>query len=92
MLFTPPAGAEPAGEDLVRPDGSRSIVVYEDGRIPVDPIALSDAIVIARSRGTRSLTSEECRRYVQSPCVRPPVPSLPTRATVRFTDGMPASV
>ena len=49
-------------------DGSRLIVVYEDGRILVHPIALSDAIEIARSRVTRTLTPEECQRYHVSSC------------------------
>ena len=64
LIFTPPA--EPSGVESVafNPDGSQIIAIYGDGRIVANPIALEDAIEIARSRVTRSLTEAECRTYL----------------------------
>ena len=63
-LFTPPPEPSKPMRIWFGDEGSLLIVVYEDGRILVYPIALSDAIDIARSRVTRSLTDEECRRFL----------------------------
>jgi DNA-binding SARP family transcriptional activator/WD40 repeat protein len=68
LLFTPPSESSKPMRIWFSEDGSRLIVVYEDGRILVYPIALSDAIEIARSRVTRSLTPEECQRYHVTSC------------------------
>ncbi|MEX2406167.1 MAG: hypothetical protein WD834_02415, partial [Actinomycetota bacterium] len=64
LIFTPPA--EPSGVEWVafNAHGSQIIVIYGDGRILAHPIALEDAIDIARSRVTRSLTESECRTYL----------------------------
>jgi WD40 repeat protein len=64
LRFVPPA--EPGGVEAVAfsADGSRIVVVYASGRILVHPIALPDAIEIARGRVTRSLTDDECRQYL----------------------------
>ncbi len=64
LIFTPPA--EPSGVESVafNHDGSQMIAIHADGRILVYPIALEDAIEIARSRVTRSLTEAECRTYL----------------------------
>jgi DNA-binding SARP family transcriptional activator/WD40 repeat protein len=48
-------------------DGSAISVVYSDGRILGYPIAFEEAIAMARSRVTRSLTDEECRQYLHVP-------------------------
>ena len=65
--FTPPF--EPSGVVGFEftADGSRIVVLYEDGRIIAYPIALRDAIEIARERVTRSLTDEECQTYLHVP-------------------------
>jgi WD40 repeat protein/tetratricopeptide (TPR) repeat protein len=65
--FTPPVEASSVVAFEFTEDGSRIAVVYVDGRIIVYPIALDDAIEIARSRVTRSLTDEECRTYLHVP-------------------------
>jgi WD40 repeat protein len=64
LIFTPPA--EPSGVASVafNGDGSQIIVIHADGRILAYPVALEDAIEIARSRVTRSLTEAECRTYL----------------------------
>lgn len=64
LIFTSPA--EPSGVESIAftADGYRIIAIYGDGRILVHPIALEDAIEIARSRVTRSLTDKECREYL----------------------------
>lgn len=68
LLFTPPSEPSKPMRIWFGEDGSQLIVVYEDGRVLVYPIALSDAIEIARSRLTRSLTPEECQRYHVPSC------------------------
>lgn len=64
LLLSPPP--EPSGVASVAfaQAGSQLVVVYADGRILVYPVALDDAIAVARSRVTRSLTDAECRRYL----------------------------
>jgi hypothetical protein len=63
-LFTPPAEVSAVREVAFNEDGSRLVVVYEDGRIISHPIELEDAIEIARSRVGRPLTDAECQRYL----------------------------
>ena len=65
--FTPPIEASSVLAFEFTQDGSEIVVVYVDGRIIVYPIALDDAIEIARSRVTRSLTDEECQTYLDVP-------------------------
>ena len=67
LLFAPPAEASDVNEISFSEDGSRLVVVYEDGMIGVHAIGLDDAIEIARSRTTRSLTEQECRTYLHVP-------------------------
>jgi WD40 repeat protein len=65
--FTPPVEASSVLAFEFSEDGSEIVVVYVDGRIIVYPIALDDAIEVARSRVTRSLTDEECQTYLHVP-------------------------
>jgi WD40 repeat protein len=65
--FTPPVEASSVEAFEFTPDGSGIVVLYEDGKIRSYPIALDDAIAIARSRVTRSLTDEECQTYLDVP-------------------------
>ena len=67
LIFTSPV--EPSDVEAVTftPDGSGITAVYSDGRIIVYPIALADAIEIARARITRGFTDGECRRYLHVP-------------------------
>jgi WD40 repeat protein len=67
LTFTPPVEASSVEAFTFTADGSQIVVIYHDGRIIGYPIALDDAIAIARSRVTRSFTDEECREYLQVP-------------------------
>ena len=67
LLLTTPAEPTAVSEISFNQDGSLLIVVYEDGRIFVYPIALEDAIGIAKARVTRALTDEECLMYLHVP-------------------------
>ena len=67
LIFTTPVEPSDVAAVAFTPDGSGVTVVYSDGRIVVYPIALEDAIEIARSRLTRGFTDEECRRYLHVP-------------------------
>jgi len=67
LIFTTPVESSDVAAVAFTPDGSGVTVVYSDGRIVVYPIALEDAIEIARSRLTRGFTDEECRRYLHVP-------------------------
>jgi len=69
LIFTSPVEPSDVAAVAFTPDGSGVTAVYSDGRIVVYPIALEDAIQIARSRLTRGFTDEECRRYLhESSC------------------------
>ena len=46
------------------PDGTRLITVSEDKTLRVWALRLEDLVQIARSRVTRSLTTEECQQYL----------------------------
>lgn len=63
-LYAPPAEVSDVNEASFSEDGSRLVVVYDDGMIISHAIALDDAIEIARSRVTRSFTEPECRIYL----------------------------
>ena len=63
-LYAPPAEVSDANEVSFSEDGSRLVVVYDDGMIVSHAIALEDVIEIARSRVTRSFTEAECRTYL----------------------------
>jgi WD40 repeat protein len=67
LIFTSPLEPSDVAAVAFTSDGSRVTAVYSDGRIVVYPIALEDAIEIARSRLTRGFTDEECRRYLHVP-------------------------
>jgi DNA-binding SARP family transcriptional activator/WD40 repeat protein len=67
LIFTSPVESSDVAAVAFTPDGSGVTVIYSDGRIVVYPIALEDAIEIARSRLTRGLTDQECRRYLHVP-------------------------
>ena len=67
LIFTSPVEPSDVAAVAFTPDGSGVTAVYSDGRIIVYPIALEDAIEIARARTTRGFTDEECRRYLHVP-------------------------
>jgi WD40 repeat protein len=67
LIFTSPVEPIDVAAVAFTPDGSGVTAVYSDGRIIVYPIALEDAIEIARARTTRGFTDEECRRYLHVP-------------------------
>jgi len=46
------------------PDGSRLVSGGWDGTVRVYALRLEDLVALARQRLTRSLTDEECRRYL----------------------------
>jgi WD40 repeat protein/DNA-binding SARP family transcriptional activator len=46
------------------PDGSRLAAAGEDGSVRIYAVRLDDLVALARSRVTRSLTREECRKYL----------------------------
>ncbi|MCI0633161.1 MAG: hypothetical protein L0206_04490 [Actinobacteria bacterium] len=71
LIFTSPVEPSDVAAVAFTPDGSRITAVYSDGRIIVHPIALEDAIEIARARVTRGLTDDECRRYLHSSSCSP---------------------
>lgn len=64
LIFTPPAEPSDVESVAFNADGSQIIVIHADGRILAYPVALEDAIDIARSRVTRPLTDAECRTYL----------------------------
>ncbi len=47
------------------PDGSRLVTSSWDGSVRVWAVALDDLVRLARSRVTRGLSDDECRRYLQ---------------------------
>jgi len=63
-LYAPPAEVGAVKEVSFSEDGSRLVVVYDDGMIISHAIALDDVIEIARSLITRSFTEAECRTYL----------------------------
>jgi WD40 repeat protein len=67
LIFTSPVEPSDVAAVAFSPDGSRVTAVYSDGKIIVHPIALEDAIEIARARVTRRFTDEECQRYLHVP-------------------------
>ena len=67
LIFTSPVEPSDVAAVAFTPDGSGVTAVYSDGRIVVYPIALEDAIEIARARTTRGFTDGECRRYLHVP-------------------------
>jgi DNA-binding SARP family transcriptional activator/WD40 repeat protein len=67
LIFTSPVEPSDVAAVAFSPDRSMVTAVYSDGRIVVYPIAIEDAIGIARSRLTRGFTDEECRRYLHVP-------------------------
>jgi WD40 repeat protein len=48
------------------PDGKRLATASEDGTVQVYAIDIQLLLKLARSRVTRTFTSEECKRYFQS--------------------------
>jgi DNA-binding SARP family transcriptional activator/WD40 repeat protein len=67
VVFTTPVESSDVEGVAFSDDGSRVAVIYSDGRIIVDAIALDDVIEIARARATRGFTQEECRTYLHVP-------------------------
>jgi WD40 repeat protein len=57
------------------PDGKRLATASEDGTVQVYAIDIHELLKLARSRVTRDLTPEECKRYFQSETC-PPLPKL----------------
>jgi hypothetical protein len=53
------------------PDGTRLATASADKKVRFH-IILQDLLALARTRATRSLTSEECQKYLHKPC--PPTP------------------
>jgi DNA-binding SARP family transcriptional activator/WD40 repeat protein len=64
LVFTSPVESSDVEGVAFSEDGSRVAVVYSDGRIIVNAIALDDVIGIARARVTRGFTQAECRTYL----------------------------
>jgi tetratricopeptide (TPR) repeat protein len=58
------------------PDGMRLAVAAEDATIRVYRLGVEPLIALARSRVTRSLTPEECARYLREPECPAPVKAL----------------
>jgi WD40 repeat protein len=55
------------------PDGRRLATACEDGTSRVYALPIEDLVAIAKSRVTRTLTTEECAKFLHtSPC--PPTP------------------
>jgi WD40 repeat protein len=52
-----------AGVDF-SPDGTRLAVSGGDGTVRIYVLPIEDLITLARTRVTRSLTGEECKRYL----------------------------
>jgi WD40 repeat protein len=46
------------------PDGTRLATASRDGTMRVYALRLEDLIALAKSRVTRSLTTEECQQYL----------------------------
>ena len=67
LIFTSPVEPSDVAAVAFTPNGLGVTAVYSDGRIVVYPIALEDAVEIARARTTRGFTDEECRRYLHVP-------------------------
>ena len=54
------------------PDGTRLASVGRNPVARVYALNLADLVTIAQSQVTRSLTTEECRKYLHTDCVLPP--------------------
>jgi WD40 repeat protein len=54
------------------PDGKRLATASEDMMMRIYLLDIEDLIALARTRVTRSLTSEECRQYLQT-AICPPL-------------------
>ena len=67
LIFTSPVEPSDVAAVAFTPNGLGVTAVYSDGRIVVYPIALEDAVEIARARTTRGFTDEDCRRYLHVP-------------------------
>jgi hypothetical protein len=64
VVFTSPVERSDVDGIAFNADESRVTVIYSNGRIIVNAIALEDVIEIARARLTRGFTDEECRTYL----------------------------
>jgi len=63
-LLTFPLGRDGTGNVSFSPDGKRLVVQGETGDVYVFALSIKDVIALAKSRITRSLTTEECRQYL----------------------------
>ena len=66
------AHAAGVGDVDFSPDGRRLVTGSEDGMVRVIPLDLEELLQLAHSRVTRSLTPEECDKYLHHACLPGP--------------------
>jgi WD40 repeat protein len=59
-----PADTNVFSEVRFTPDGTRLIVSLDDGTVRMYLVKLEDIVALAKTRVTRSLTTEECKQYL----------------------------
>ena len=64
-------GATSSNSVAFSPDGKRLAVAYGDGAVRIYALPLDDIITIAKSRLTRTLTMDECRKYLHTEAYPP---------------------
>jgi WD40 repeat protein len=63
-LFTLPTPSDTVSSVAFSTDGTHLAMAHSDGTVSIYPLELEDLLALAQSQVTRTLTPEECRKYV----------------------------